>query len=1382
MVRETSPRPKLRPEGFGVSEQTERMLEPEGDPVSPTEVMKTGLTEEVMGKAQDYVDNPPPEPKKDPLAFAAEKGYVKAIKGPEEKERYISNLNVGTEEGNQTVRQMFENILGKNPDWDPLLVNWCATFVSDVLDNLGADPLKTNDKYDRLRARKFVKYGSPVERKNIQQGDIVVLDFPRDSEGNITFGPGGKRDGVGDHVTFYVGDKSSANKDGSGYIGVLGGNQGYSSEIGIAEYPEENILAVRRITYDDVDYEFTEALAKDNPNFKAFLKKEGEGFDFESFANPDPMTGFNEGGLAENDNLELARAYGVTVVDPEETDETLKAFGKAAIESLPGISTAATVRDIKEELEEEDPSWGKIGLLAASEVVGMVPGLGDAAQNMVRQGVKRFKTKKGSTYEVKEGNTTVRDKAARKEHPGESGIQPQSVKTIYMPRSEVEKFAGLHQNPEIGTEFVPTGSNTAALRYTEDYGPNKAGDIVKGTEVEFTLEPEVGLNPVEILDFKNPRGIHFGNEITEVVSDARPVDYAEDLAQAEKLIESDELLKEWRKENGGKGQRFENPAKEDAEDFFQGDITRKELQTLINSKLGDPTLYTLDNFPDMPTVTDTVGGMGTKARKYGILGVKGFDLKEGQRVGSRLDIPAYNEYDKWIVSIHDGNVDKGGVVGYGQAIRLKNIEFKSEPKMALDIARKKELKAADPEKGTPAKYQTKSTIARIHGDYVKEDPYELYEQAKLLLDDPEWTQVGMNPYRGSFFYDKKTGMPVLNAEEVIQVGPLVLAKKVKTPKLSELKKYFGGEFKDGKYKSAARTKDGKVKVFNQGGAVMNEQMEMAFMAEGGLKDDGLSVDPVSGNDIPNGSLAEEVRDDIPAQLSEGEYVVPADVVRFYGVKFFEDLREEAKRGLADMEANGRIGGEPVPAGGPQVNEAPVTEQEMAALRELAMEMNVGGMVPDVNPNMQPPPQAVGNASPQQPQMMNKGGTVLGFQSAGDTGTTNDALSAVQSKPLTGGGLGFSLFGPYTNDGSLPTGFGDDTKTTPFEEGQIVELYKDGKVLSFVMMRDYQAYLDKIEEGWLTKEQKDAKIAEEGPTVAGTDDTTTTDEETTGTTDSSDDRTDYRQFTTQTSTTPPKNVADMTDDELKVALEGMNIVGRTGSTLAYSMGLPVGALVGSQLAANYNNMLEVARDRKLISDKEYEDKRKGSIFGGEKSIFDNLIDRSDKNKSLGTSNKKGVDFGDTWLGDLLGFDGKAGVQGPGLKESFGGARRNQTATAPSSTYAAPTTGATAPGDMGDGLRGSGTTSSTPSTQAEKTSAANAATDDWVAATQAVQSSSSDDPDWGSKIRAQSEASKAATKAIQEASGWSGGFFGTASNPNWRDAAAQGGLMAKKKKKK
>ncbi len=141
-----------------------------------------------------------------------------------------------------------------------------------------------------------------------------------------------------------------------------------------------------------------------------------------------------------------------------------------------------------------------------------------------------------------------------------------------------------------------------------------------------------------------------------------------------------------------------------------------------------------------------------------------------------------------------------------------------------------------------------------------------------------------------------------------------------------------------------------IRTFNKGGEVMDDQMQMAFMNEGGIADDGMDVDPVSGNEVPPGSLAEEVRDDIPAQLSEGEYVVPADVVRYYGVKFFEDLRDQAKMGLADMEANGRIGGEPVPAGGP-INDSELSPQEMQAIQEMmGANMNEGGQVQ--NPYLQ----------------------------------------------------------------------------------------------------------------------------------------------------------------------------------------------------------------------------------------------------------------------------------------------------------------------------------------------------------------------------------------------------------------------------------------------
>ena len=89
---------------------------------------------------------------------------------------------------------------------------------------------------------------------------------------------------------------------------------------------------------------------------------------------------------------------------------------------------------------------------------------------------------------------------------------------------------------------------------------------------------------------------------------------------------------------------------------------------------------------------------------------------------------------------------------------------------------------------------------------------------------------------------------------------------------------------------------------------LEEQMAMNF---GDVPDNTVGQDPVSGNDIPLGSTAENVRDDIPTNLSEGEIVVPADVVNYHGVKLFEDLRAEAKMGFRQMEEDGRIGGQPM---------------------------------------------------------------------------------------------------------------------------------------------------------------------------------------------------------------------------------------------------------------------------------------------------------------------------------------------------------------------------------------------------------------------------------------------------------------------------------------
>ena len=83
--------------------------------------------------------------------------------------------------------------------------------------------------------------------------------------------------------------------------------------------------------------------------------------------------------------------------------------------------------------------------------------------------------------------------------------------------------------------------------------------------------------------------------------------------------------------------------------------------------------------------------------------------------------------------------------------------------------------------------------------------------------------------------------------------------------------------------------------------------QMDIFEEGGLKDEGGTIDPVSGNDVPPGSTQSEVRDDIPAQLSEGEFVFPADVVRYIGLENLMKLRQKAKMGLQKMEDMGQMG-------------------------------------------------------------------------------------------------------------------------------------------------------------------------------------------------------------------------------------------------------------------------------------------------------------------------------------------------------------------------------------------------------------------------------------------------------------------------------------------
>lgn len=98
---------------------------------------------------------------------------------------------------------------------------------------------------------------------------------------------------------------------------------------------------------------------------------------------------------------------------------------------------------------------------------------------------------------------------------------------------------------------------------------------------------------------------------------------------------------------------------------------------------------------------------------------------------------------------------------------------------------------------------------------------------------------------------------------------------------------------------------------------------------------GVVMDPLI-NPTPPGALDSEVADDVNIKASEGEYILPANVVRFIGLDKIEKMVDQAKAKLDELDAKGRMGGateDDLPFGVEDLvaaEEAPVEVPEMAA--------------------------------------------------------------------------------------------------------------------------------------------------------------------------------------------------------------------------------------------------------------------------------------------------------------------------------------------------------------------------------------------------------------------------------------------------------------------
>lgn len=360
-------------------------------------------------------------------------------------------------------------------------------------------------------------------------------------------------------------------------------------------------------------------------------------------------------------------------------------------------------------------------------------------------------------------------------------------------------------------------------------------------------------------------------------------------------------------------------------------------------------------------------------------------------------------------------------------------------------------------------------------------------------------------------------------------------------------------------------------------------------------------DPVSGNEVPTGSLPEEVRDDIPAQLSEGEYVVPADVVRYYGVKFFEDLRMEAKAGWNSMEENGRIGGEPV---GMEMgdDELPfdLAELQMTDDDEEQPEMYAGGyLAGGYQPSMDFGGK-YGEQSVSVREYVGPNGEKIFVQFIGET-----PLTAIPEgyKPAE------TAAEEVAEQVAQQTTARDDDDDTPPPETPKGTDWKTAEV------EDFNNYLA----------QKDStinKVVKTGAALLG--------------------GAPMYGFM--------KMATKMEDKRMRKGLEEQ--------IASLNDQDPIQAQKKKDLQAILDGITEQTKE----NEKQTLVERSG-IFGGEDTLLSDNLEDTDKSG--------GASFGDTWLGDLLGFDEPGlfkglGVQNDSLADSLAGSRRDGETPVPSAT--------------------------------------------------------------------------------------------------------------------
>ena len=261
------------------------------------------------------------------------------------------------------------------------------------------------------------------------------------------------------------------------------------------------------------------------------------------------------------------------------------------------------------------------------------------------------------------------------------------------------------------------------------------------------------------LNLKDVRGIPVSEQTDEAFSLMEP-----DTVKAVGLTDAD--IKAWREKNAtseefrkslkGRDETLQAMAKK----IEAGDAEVSEYRQMADERR---PIRRVEKVPEPATPIEIVSALNKGQRAKGIVGVNK-SIPEGDTITARLDINAYTDYDVWVPTLTHPELK----TVYAPTVVMRDVSFIKPDDKAVTSARKV---AAGAEK---------SPFAVMQGKYVDMSADDAFKYAQETFDSDEWTQVGYDPVKRGFFYDRETGNAVVEADEVIQVGHLVLARNAQT--------------------------------------------------------------------------------------------------------------------------------------------------------------------------------------------------------------------------------------------------------------------------------------------------------------------------------------------------------------------------------------------------------------------------------------------------------------------------------------------------------------------------------------------------------------------------------------------------------------------------